>query len=446
MNGARQVALQVLSRVAQDGAYTSQALTATLNRAKLSPRDTALATELVYGTLRHQASLDASLNRHLTQPIQKLPPPIQWILRLGAYQLFETRIAAHGAVGETVNLVARRFGHLRGVVNAVLRKLAGTVAAKRTPLERGQDAFSALEPWLQRQLNALLPGDEPSALAATFTDEAPITVRVNLLRATPEALCARLKASGVHAERMPAPFTAMLRLLRPGKIAELSGFAEGLFTVQDPAAYLAALLASPEEGDVVLDLCAAPGGKTTHLAEQMRNQGHVLAVEHHPGRAGLVASGQTRLGLNCIEVFCEDATQDAVLAEALGTLGREEADVVLLDAPCTGLGTLRRHPELRSTSYEKVLSLAALQASLLTAAARRVRPGGRLLYVVCTFTQEEGELQMAQFLAEHSDFFAEDIPTDLAAFAAGPFVRTWTHLHQIDSFFFARLRRRTLSA
>ena len=456
---ARRVAQQVLLRVERDHAYGDRALDAALRRTELDGRDRALATELVYGTLRRQRYLDWVLNRLLKKPLEKLAPPIRIALRLGAYQLIETRVPARAAVYESVALVGSGATAMRSLVNAVLRRLATLVeeGALPDPLNEVRDPIEALAiasshpTWLLRRIAATQGYEGAKAWVEAHRKAPSLPLRVTQ-RGRRDALAARLTSAGFQV-RVPEEFPDALVLEQSGAIADLPGFAEGELVVQDLGAQLVARLASPAPGSVVLDACAAPGGKSAQLAELVAGGGHVVAVDAHVGRVRLVAETAARLHLVNLHASAADARDGNALRELLVPYGRTSFDVVLVDAPCSGLGTLRRHPELCERQEQEIAGLCQLQDDILEAVTGVVAEDGVLVYAVCTITREEGEERIAALLARHPELTLED-PTDpvLAPFLV-PFspteprrvLRTWPHRHGCDGFFAARLRRRRVS-
>jgi 16S rRNA (cytosine967-C5)-methyltransferase len=353
---ARRTAHDVLMRVTATAAYGGRALDTALSRGNLAERDRALVTELVYGTLRHSGDLDDRLSQYLQQPLAKLPPPVRIALQLGAYQILHTRVPVHSAVDESVILV-RRFGRLTGVVNAVLRRLAQDHAPTATPavateadlprrndrLEAGDVATLATQgshpPWLVAQVVAHLGFEAAAAWVHANNETAPLAVRVQSRRSNRDAVAAALRARGLEVTPHPN-LLQNFSVRRSGKVTNLPGFQNGDFTVQDPAATLVGLFADPQPGQLVLDTCAAPGGKAMHLAELMGESGTVVAMDVHPGKARLIASAAQRLHLANVVPAVGDATDVASLQEALKTATagrRQQADIVVVDAPCSGM-------------------------------------------------------------------------------------------------------------
>lgn len=430
MIAPREVARRVVARVHSDGAWATLALAGELANAGLDERDRRFATELAYGTLRSEARLTRAITAHAS--LAKARPPVRAALLVGAYQLLFLRVPAHAAVSDAVGAVRSQYGSkLAGFVNAVLRKLAQTgepplptAPRERWSVEHGVPA------WLQDELAAALPADELPGAVAALVAPAPLWIRPNRARATAAAVAEELTAHGAVVTPSPHDPEA-LAVTGLGDPARAPSFLAGRWTVQDLAAQQVARLAAPVDGDDVLDACAGVGGKTTHLAE-LAPGARIDAVEPLAAKLELLRGTAARLGL----------TNVATHQGALATLPPERRyDRVVVDAPCTGAGVVRRHPEaLRRLQPADVTAMAALQAELLTAAAARVRPGGVLVYAVCTITAAEGPDQLTRFLAAHPDFSLEP-PALPVAFVDGGAVRTWPHRHDADGFFAARLRR-----
>jgi 16S rRNA (cytosine967-C5)-methyltransferase len=445
---ARLLALRVLLRVERAGAYADLALRAALGRAALAPADRALATELVYGTLRWRGRLDFLLSFVLDRDFGKLEPRIATILRLGAYQLARTeRIPASSAVDQSVRL-ARAVGAERaaGFVNAVLRRLAGQVA--EIPLPRLEDdplghlthALS-LPSWLAERWLALHGPAEAAELAGALAEVPPLVVRANPQRTTRGALLAELRTRRPGAE--PTRFAPLgVRLGHGGDPGSEPAFLAGRFTVQDEGSQLVVELLDPQPGERVLDACAAPGTKATAIAERVGPEGRVLALDRSARRLRLVPRDARRLGLANLAVAAADATR------ALGAWAPPASfDRVLVDAPCSGLGALRRNPDARwRLRPEDPARLAAIQAAILGRAASALRPGGTLVYSTCTLLPEENELVVEAFLAQSPEFRATP-PSELPAcvrplLSPDGFMRALPHRHDTDGFFAARLERR----
>jgi 16S rRNA (cytosine967-C5)-methyltransferase len=385
----RRIAFEVLLRVESGGAYASRALDAALGQAgALDPREAGLATELVYGTLRRALALDAALAPHSRRPIAELDAAARVALRLGAYQLLAMKTPAHAAVGETVALAkAVEHGRAAGYVNAVLRALARAPASPAPPALADDPAghvaaAEALPRWLAEEWVAWLGAGEALSLARAMNGPAPLCLRAR----DRDGLLARLREAGLAAA--PTPRSPEGIVLAAGSAAQVARAARGLaFQVQDEAAQLVTLYAA---GDLrgrrarVLDACAAPGGKAFHLAELLAPGSEVVAVELHPRKADELGKEAARRGL-ALRVLCADA------ARPIPGLAEESFDAVLVDAPCAGLGTLRRHPELKlRRKAEDLPRMAEVQREILGSVARYARPGAPVTCSVCSLSRAEG--------------------------------------------------------
>lgn len=444
----RHAAFDILRQV-EDGAFADLAIDAALKRLSLAdPRDRALLTELVYGVLRRRGRLDFALSRCCRQPLAKLEPAVLRLLRLGAHQLLHLeRIPAHAVLNETVNL-ARGLGLERatGLINGVLRRLTReqqTIPwpeAHRAPQAHLEHALS-LPSWLAQHLLTQFGPREACELAAALLDPAPFTLRANRIKATREILLERLAQAG-HQGRETHYADQGVVLEKRGD-SELPGNSEGLYQVQDQASQLIAPLLASQAGETILDACAAPGGKTTHLAALTENHARILALDLHPQRVALIRQGAQRLGCTCIEARSWDMTH------APDFIPEQSCHRILVDAPCSGLGVLRRNPELRwRRKPQDLAEMAALQGAILAGAAPLLRPGGVLLYSVCTFTREETEDVIAAFLAAHRDFARDDLrphapPHWQELFDEQGALCTLPHRHDgMDAFWAVRLKKR----
>lgn len=394
MTTPRDVARRVLDRVEKGGAWATPTLDGELARAGLDERDRRLASELVYGVLRHRTRLDRAIGAHAD--LKRTQPRILITLRLAAYQLlFLDRVPAYAAVDDAVD-AARQVGgqKLGGFVNAVLRKIDKD---REPPLpERGKERIeveASLPGWIVDELTAAIPSREELAQrAVSFAHSAPLVARVNRRRTTREALIEQLRETGVTATPVPSADSALF-LEGLGDPARSPSFLAGLWTVQDTGAQLVAELAAPRPGQRILDACAGVGGKSTHLAELTDDTAQIDAADLNATKLGLCGETASRLGLSSIRrVACDLLDPKAPLAESY--------DLIVLDAPCSGLGVLRRHPDAKwRLKPQDVPRLADLQRQLLDAVVPRLAPGGALVYSVCTFTRAEGADQVAKLAA-----------------------------------------------
>ena len=448
---ARQVARVVLQRVRRDEAFANLTLGAELERARLGAAERGLATELVYGVLRHRRRLDIVIERYLKGPPSKVDPEVMDILRIAAYQLLLLdRIPAHAAVNTAVAMARQlRGSRVGGFVNAVLRKIAsfgGSVALEQELSGRAWPDRWSVAPWLAERLERELGLETAEAVAKSWLDPAPLVIRVNRLRTTPAALIEEITEAGGHAA--PCRFAPDALVVRGLSSPFTTGsYLRGLWTAQDEAAQLVGLLAAPRPNDRVLDACAGIGGKSTHLAELMgqpavegAGAASLLSADVSPRKLQLLREHSLRLGVRCSTLQC-DLGQSA----SIPLLAEQPFDLILLDAPCSGLGVLRRHPELKWRSEPAIAELVQLQRRLIDACLGWLKPGGVFVYSVCTVTEAEGPEQLARALERHGDLALEPpapLSAAISALAPGGVLRTWPHEHGTDGFFAARLRKR----
>ncbi len=444
---AREAAFAVLHRAEAADAFVSILLFRTLEQTRLSAADRGLATALVLGVLRHRERLDHALAPLLSRPLQSLPSAIRTILRMGAYQVLDfNRIPKPVAVSEAVTL-ARRHGHVgtARLVNAVLRRLAADGApplpdAATDPAGHLAVAYSHPR-WLVARWIARWGFDETAAMAAANSRPAPAAIRVNTLRTTPAALLEAFRERGIQTSPGLVPDSIRVG----GSLTDRLPFVDqGLGIIQDEGAMLVSLAAGVGPGQIVIDACAAPGGKTTHLAALMANQGRIIACDVHPGKLQALAARCALVGAGIVEAYHLDATE-------IGDRWPGLADAVLVDAPCSGLGTIRRRPEIRWRALEAdPSSHAERQRAILDGSCGAVKPGGVLVYSVCSLEVEEGPGAVRAFLARHPDFAPVPFPKAFPRAVGGQSVDgveagetlLLSHRHDTDGFYIARLRRR----
>jgi 16S rRNA (cytosine967-C5)-methyltransferase len=428
---ARRAALAVVRRTFEDGAFADRALRAEARRAGLAGRELAFATALAYGTVQRRATLDHVIAALAGRPPERIEPAALAALRLGLLQLcFLDGVPDHAAVSQSVELAPRRA---RGLVNAVLRRAAREAPALVAALPEGTPEEAALKhshpEWVARLWwEAFGPG-EALALMAADNLPAETAVRVNTLVAQPAAVAAVL--GGRPAEGLPEG----LVLEGPLDLEATPEFRAGALTPQSRASMLVGRTVGPRPGERVLDLCSAPGAKATHLAALMEGRGEVVAVEANAARAAQLRETCRRLRAAGVRVIEGDAREDH------GT----GFDRVLVDPPCSGLGTLRSRPDLRwRATPQAARELAALQREILAAAARAVRAGGTLVYSTCTLNPAENEQAVENLLASRSDFRADDLQSDAPVWKHPHVERhllLLPHRDRTDGFFIARLRR-----
>jgi len=425
----------VIRRVFEQGAYADRAFTG--ESAELEPRDRALAMALSYGTVQRRATLDHVAAQLLDRRLDRLDPPVLAALRLGLFELlFLGGSASHAAVNESVELAKRASRGGAGLVNAVLRRAVregpGILAGLGDQTPDAAATLHSVPGWLASQCWDELGPEEARALLGVVNQPAESALRVNTLRATVSEVTAALP---VPARQAPG-ISEGLVLEGPFDVQGSELWRGGAVQPQSRASMLVARILDPQPGQRVLDLCAAPGGKTTHLAALMGNRGEIVAVERHPGRAAALERTGARLRAEIVRVH----TADAAHMRPDGLFDR-----VLVDPPCSGLGTLQSRPDLRwRVKPESIGELATLQARILVAGASVVAPGGVLVYSVCTISRAEGPAVVEAFLRDHPDFKIEDAAGDretLRGAPTGPGVQLLPHRDGTDGFFIARLRR-----
>lgn len=448
---ARQMALQILYDIEVQGAYTDVALREMLRPSALDRRDRAFVTECVYGVVRWQGRIDWMLAQVNRRPLHELTPWIRNALRLGVYQcLWMERVPARAAVYETVTL-ARRFGHqgTAGLVNGVLRNLlrqidtltlpdATTHAAAHLAVAYSHPEWLVTR-WLQRY-----GWERTRALCEVNNRPAAVSLRTNTLRTTPALLAQQLAEEGIQQVALVGQRPEGLIIQGVTQLDTLPSYRTGLFQVQDVGAMLVAPLCQVQPGQRVLDLCAAPGGKTTHLAQLMHDSGCIVACDLQPGRIRLLRNNVARLGCTSVLAVVADGSRPLPV--------QTRFDRILVDAPCSGFGVLRRHPDIkwRKTPAD-LATLRALQLRLLQAHHHLLSPGGMLVYSVCSHEPEETHEVVAQFLAAHPHMRLDALDAELPQLPCHASTTPGTldltpEQWQTDGVFVARFRWRESSA
>jgi 16S rRNA (cytosine967-C5)-methyltransferase len=446
---ARRCAYAVLRRVFEQGAYADEALRA--ESGDLEPRDRALAMRLLYGAVQRTGTLDHLIEQLSERPVRRLDPPLLAALRLGMYELLYLRGSPdYAVVGDAVELAKAHASRGHGLVNAVLRRAAREGAAALlgglTDATAEQAAVKHSHPeWIARAWWQELGGEQARALMAADNEPSEVALRANTLLTDVAALAASLPVP-THLD--PAIPEAVV-LDGPFDAHSSPLWREGAFMAHSRAAMLVAHALDPQPGERVLDLCAAPGGKSTHIAALMGDRGEVVAVERNPRRAAALQRTAQRLRARNVRVEVADA--------AIARAPDEQAfDRVLVDPPCSGLGTLQAHPDLRwRVTPDSVREMARAQAQILAAGARALRPGGVLVYSTCTISSIENERLIAAFLDSRPDFGLDDLSAELPQFGpafpptveqpvsscAARSLLTLPHRDRTAGFFIARLRR-----
>jgi 16S rRNA (cytosine967-C5)-methyltransferase len=435
----REKAVELL-RSAEGGGFVDPLLDKA--RQTFDDRDNAFILELVYGTLRNQTLLDWTLDQFSAQPVAKTDAWTRNILRVGAYQmLFLDRVPISAAINTAVEL-AKTHGKKNGYVNGLLRNLdrkRSTIKhpGAEDPLKRLSVLYSHPE-WLVKRWIARFGESAAEELLRNNNEHARLVIRANTLKTTREALQASLQSQDVEALKTTHSPVGLNLIASPG-LRTLAGYDQGWFMVQDEAAQLISLMLAPKPGEMVLDACAAPGGKATHLAELMQNQGTIVALESDQERIKKIWENSKRLGTTIITPIKGDAS-----AYQAGPF-----DKILIDAPCTGLGVLRRHPDGRWSKQESAIKeRRALQAKIIANCALLLKPGGALVYATCTPEPDENEEVVNAFLAKAGDEFSIDDPRQYLSEKAASLVDAKGFLHtypgalEMDGFVGVRVKRK----
>ncbi|MCC5598737.1 16S rRNA (cytosine(967)-C(5))-methyltransferase [Nostoc favosum] len=482
MTNPRQLAFIALRDV-HKGAYADVALDRVLQKVNLADNDRRLLTELVYGSVRRQRTLDTLIDQLAKKKSHQQPQDLRTILHLGFYQLrYQERIPASAAVNTTVQLAKENgFSGLTGFVNGLLRQYlrkaggaggdegaggaggdegaggAGGAGEEKTPSSPSSPSSLHTDPlqlpenpverlgilhsfpdWIIQVWLEQLGLADTEQLCEWMNQSPTIDLRINPLRTSIEEVEAALQSVGILVKRIPDLPQALRFIGNSGSIQKLPGFKEGWWTVQDSSAQLVSHLLDPQPGEVVIDACAAPGGKTTHIAELMADKGKIWACDRTSSRLRKLQENSQRLNLQSIQIYIGDSRHFNQF--------QNTADRVLLDAPCSGLGTMHRHADARwRQTPESVRELSVLQKELITHTSTFVKPGGVLVYATCTLHPAENEEVISAFLAESPDWQIEfpsgfELPASAYSTPQGWF-KVWPHRQDMDGFFMVRLRK-----
>jgi 16S rRNA (cytosine967-C5)-methyltransferase len=442
LHNPRQLAFLALQSV-QRGAFADVALDKALNKWQGDERDRRLITELVYGSIRRQRTLDTLITQFAKRTSAQQPTDLRLILQLGLYQLrYLSHIPASAAVNTTVELAKQNgFAGLAGFVNGLMRQY-GRAAEKGDPLHLPDAPVERLAiqqsypDWIVQGWVDQWGEDETERLCEWLNRPPHIDLRINPLKTEIAQVEAAMQAQGILVQRLPLLPQALRLVENVGAIWKLPGFDEGWWTVQDSSSQLVSHVLDPQAGEVIIDACAAPGGKTTHMTELMGDRGTIWACDRNPTRLKKLQQNVERLQLASVQICTEDSRSVSQFTE--------QADRVLLDAPCSGLGTLHRHADARwRQSPERVQELAHLQQELIEQAMTWVKPGGILVYSTCTLHPLENEAIAQGFLERHPNWHLD--PPDPDRFAplitAQGWLKVVPHHQDMDGFFIARFRR-----
>ncbi|MGN1014190.1 MAG: 16S rRNA (cytosine(967)-C(5))-methyltransferase RsmB [Butyricicoccus sp.] len=436
---AREAAARALFAIEEEGAWSAPAVQR--YAAGLSRRDAALATALVGGVLQQRAMCDFYIAQFSKLRLKKIQPRVLTILRLAVYQMvWMERVPDSAAVNESVQLVKRlchadprTAGYVNGVLRAISMHRDNLPKPNCATKEEFYSLFYSTPRWLTALLIQQYGEKETRLLLEANNQPAPTVLRVNTMRADIDSVERELDEAGIPAQRHPSIPNCLL-VTRTGSLPSMACFADGRVTVQDGASQMSVYALNPQPGDLVLDCCAAPGGKSFFAAERMNGKGTVISCDIFEHKLDKIREGARRLGWNTIRTCLQDAAQ--YRAEWDG-----QADCVLCDVPCSGLGIIRKKPEIRYKNPDELEQLPELQTRILNNCARYVKPGGTMVYSTCTILRRENEDVTAEFLRTHPDFAPEPFCLPVCGECPDGQVTLLPHRHATDGFFVAKFRK-----
>jgi 16S rRNA (cytosine967-C5)-methyltransferase len=447
LDAAREIALKILYDINEEGAYSNIAVNKYLEGYEIRAIDRSFITDLVYGSIKHRLTIDWIIEQFSSIKFKKISPWILNILRLGVYQLlFTDKIPESAAVNESVNL-SKRFGHAgsRGYVNGILRNIARKKNEIQYPDRNIQPVkylsvkYSHPE-WMVDLWVRRYGMDFSESLLASNNEVPDFSIRINTLRISKDGLIKALKDEGLEASSGKYVEEALV-IKNPTAISKSEAFKKGLFQIQDESPMLVGKILDPKPGQLIIDVCSAPGGKSTHIAQLMDDVGTVISRDVHEHKIKLIEDAVKRLGLTIIKTELFDALK-------VDSNYIEKADAVLVDAPCTGLGIIRRKPDIKWTrQIGDREEISELQKKIITSASCYVKPGGVLVYSTCTIEPEENEDIIRWFLEENNDFYCIDVapllPEKLAVYAdKRGYIKVFPNRDGIDGFFISKLKKR----
>ncbi len=444
---ARETALKILYDVLEKGAYSNISVNRYLEGGSIKSIDRAFITELVYGIIKWKLSIDFVIGQFSSVKMDKISPWILNILRLGVYQLlYMGKVPESAACNESVNL-SKKYGHAASsrFVNGVLRNIARNKNNLKYP-DENTDTASFLSvryshpQWMVRDWLGRFGREFTESLLKSNNEIPDFTVRVNTLKTTKDQLSKTLKELGIENTGGQYIEDALI-LKNPAAFSGLDVYKMGHFQVQDESSMLVGKILDPRPGEYVMDVCSAPGGKASHIGQIMKNKGTVIARDVHAHKIKLIEEAAQRLGITIMETGIFDASE-------LDKSHIGKADRVLVDAPCTGLGILRRKPDIKwARNMEDKKEIVKLQTKILNAASGYVKPGGVLVYSTCTIESEENQDRIDNFISENREFELEDIsvylPESLKSnYSSKGVIQLFPNVNNIDGFFISRMRRK----
>ncbi|WP_257350144.1 16S rRNA (cytosine(967)-C(5))-methyltransferase RsmB [Pseudalkalibacillus decolorationis] len=446
MKNLREVATDILLQIERSQAYSNLLLNKSIQKNNLSGKDTGLLTEIVYGTIQRKNTLDFYLIPFIKKPLEKLESWVLVLLRLSVYQMvYLDRVPDHAIINEAVD-IAKKRGHkgIVGFVNGVLRNVQRNGVPSTDSISEKSKRYAILyshPEWIINRWTEQFGEHTTREICEVNLQPPSVTARVNLIQSTVESVIDNLNDEAVITERAPLSHSG-IRVVS-GQLPSTETYQSGKVTIQDESSMLVGLAMDPKPGERILDACAAPGGKTTHLSERMENQGEIIAIDLHPHKVKLIEDQMERLKLTNIETVAMDTRNAAQLMEAASF------DRILLDAPCTGLGVIRRKPDIKWTKTpEDIERIQIVQAELLESITRLLKPGGLLVYSTCTIEEKENRHQIERLLGNHPEFewdtsFYERMPKEVQPYIndTKSDLQLLPHHFNSDGFYMACIRK-----
>ena len=435
----REIALKILYKIDNDKAYSNIILDDEIEKYILEKRDKALLTKLVYGTLTYLITLDTIIQKYSNIKIKKISPWILNILRMGIYQIiYLDKIPKRAVVNEAVNL-SKKYGHKAssGFVNAILKKIESS-ELETLSFDNEVDKLSVLTShpkWLIEELLKEYNFDKVTKICEYNNIEPPVYIRLNTIKTNLDEVICELSKQGIEIEEINVPNT--VKVINSSDIANNQLFKQGYFTIQDAAATLTGIVLDAKPNEEILDLCSAPGGKTTHIAELMNNTGNIVACDIYESRLKLVEDNAKRLNITNIKLKVNDATK--LNAEYINKFDR-----VLLDVPCSGIGVIRRKIDIKyQKDIDSLHDICDIQYRILENASKYVKRNGVLVYSTCTIFKKENEENVEKFLKNNPNFEIVDI-SDMVQdnCSNGKYIKTLPHVQDFDGFFIAKMVRK----
>lgn len=433
---ARQIAFEILNKIQRDNSYSNLALDSVLEKIQADINDKRFISAIVYGVVERKITLDYELSLYLSQPLKKLKPQVLTILRMGAYQLlFMDKIPSSAAINESVKLTKNnQAAFASGLVNAVLHKIDRN--GLKLPDEGAKNYRSvkySCPDWLISMWDKAYGRENTDKILEASFGSVETVIKVNTLKTDCDNLIERLSEEGILSRKCDIVSNALV-IENGGALHRTKAYTDGLFHVQDTASQLCCKSLDVREGDTVLDICSAPGGKSFTLAEMMNNKGKIYSFDVYDHRLKLIDSGARRLGISCISTMKNDG--------AIFNSDIPFADRILCDVPCSGLGVIRKKPEIRYKDSAEVDNLPELQYSILCTSAKYLKNEGVLVYSTCSLNPEENEKIVERFLSEHNEFISIRVLDGVARYGENTdFISLMPHIHNCDGFFIAAIKK-----